>query len=730
MQLDLSTNKLFNADTITFNKRLNFIYGKNGTGKSTITKLMLKECGTDDISVFAFQGFDSVIGENALLNAIVLGETNKSIEAQITEKENERQRLKEEEEEKNKIINPGIEGSKGQKKKDIEEKLKKLYEKKERFFSDLARQITQLYDGKIVENPRAYNKSTVKSEMNGAQILDNSEVERLKKIIYTQKTEKIPLISALSYELAQKFVEDVNNLLVTAIQERKILQIESNLEREYLEIGIELHKPDDHCKFCGNIITDKRYRDIKSYFDADEVKTFKAKNEALKNIIDRQILKLNSLVDIDFSNVQDTFKEQIGGDIQVLNGNIAQAIRDYVFLNQALESNNPFESRNPVSLGEPVNINQPITSLNTKIDEFNKLLDDLNNRQSVARLKLRKHHIEMELLTDEYKSIIQEISDQESELGYLEQDIREVQKQIKRIRSDISNLEESIKKLIAKTKSTELLVQNVNQKLEGIASFKLTLQSSNQREVEYYEIQNNEGVVRPITQLSTGEKNLIAFLYFLESLNSLECRDKAKLIVFDDPMNSNDDTVQYFMLEELNKLLKKVSKASKDIFVLLTHNVFFYQGLIHDLVNLRDSEAKPYEDYNFYKLLKVDDVVQINLVKNKADDFLNSYDGLWYELAFLYKQDKPRLMLNPIRRIIETFVLFNGIEGFYSNSKDAKRLFNVNSHGNIVFDVDIIGISREALIEKMKKLFIDNNYGQHFEKHWKYWKEHCKVELT
>lgn len=117
MELDLSTNKLFNADTITFNKRLNFIYGKNGTGKSTITKLMLKECGTDDISVFAFQGFDSVIGENALLNAIVLGETNKSIEAQITEKENERQRLKEEEEEKNKIINPGIEGSKGQKKR-------------------------------------------------------------------------------------------------------------------------------------------------------------------------------------------------------------------------------------------------------------------------------------------------------------------------------------------------------------------------------------------------------------------------------------------------------------------------------------------------------------------------------------------------------------------------------------------------------------------------------------
>lgn len=730
MELDLSTNKLFNADTITFDKRLNFIYGKNGTGKSTITKLMLKECSTDDMSVFAFQGFDSVIGENALLNAIVLGETNKSIEVQITEKENKRQTLKEEEEEKNKIINPGIEGSKGQKKKVIDEKLKKLYEKKEQFFSDLARQITQLYDGKIVENPRAYNKSTVKSEMNGAQTLDNSEVERLKKIIYTQKTEKIPLIPALSYELAQEFVGDVNKLLVTAIQERKILQIESDLEREYLEIGIKLHKPDDHCKFCGNIITDKRYRDIKSYFDADEVKTFKTENEALKNIIDGKILKLKSLDDIASFNVQDTFKEQIDEDIQVLRGNIAQAIGDYNFLNQTLERNNPFESRNPVSLGEPANINQLITSINTKISEFNKLLDDLNNQQSVARLKLRQHHIEMELLTDKYKSIIQEIRGRESELGYLEQDIGEVQEQIQRIRSDISNLEETIRELIAKTKSTELLVQNVNQKLEGVASFKLILQSSDQREVEYYEIQNNEGVVRPITQLSTGEKNLIAFLYFLESLNSLECRDKTKLIVFDDPMTSNDDTVQYFMLEELNKLLDKVSKANKDIFVLLTHNVFFYQGLIHDLVNSRNSKIRPYENYNFYKLLKVDDVVQINLVKNKADDFLNSYDGLWYELAFLYKQDKPRLMLNPIRRIIETFVLFNGIEGFYSNSKDAKRLFNVNSHGNIVFDVDIMGISREALIEKMKKLFIDNNYGSHFEKHWKYWKEHCKVELT
>ena len=191
-------------------------------------------------------------------------------------------------------------------------------------------------------------------------------------------------------------------------------------------------------------------------------------------------------------------------------------------------------------------------------------------------------------------------------------------------------------------------------------------------------------------------------------------------------MNSNDDTVQYFMMDKLNKLIKNVKKdGSQDTFVLLTHNVFFYQGIVYDIINNRDESYQPYECNNFYKLIRINDEICIVSIKEKSDDFLNVYDGLWYELAFLYHAGKPRMMLNPMRRIIETFIIFTGIEGFYTNNQEAKRLLNVNSHGNVVFDVDITGKDCDDLINIMKSLFKDNNHEVHFNKKWKYWKRHC-----
>lgn len=728
MEIDLSSNKLFFADSISLDKNLNFIYGKNGTGKSTLTKLMLQKDGNESLKIFSFQGFDSVIGENALLNAIVLGESNKSIEAQIAQKKKTREELQQKVKDKNKEIEPSIEGSKGEKRNKVKNKLDSLKSQEEQFFTNLAKEIIKLHEGKLVKNPRAYNRSNVKIEKTDAELLDKSEVEKLEQTLDITKTDKVASITIPKIKLAHEFVEAVNQVLVKSAQERTVLHIESDRERDYLEIGVELHGPGDNCKFCGNKITEERYFNIKSYFDADEVKSIKNECESLKEVIEKQVSILKGLDNAEFLEVQDTLKERIEEKVQLLKGNIAQSIMDFETLKQALVNKNPFESINPVSLGEAVNLEPIISEINSEITEFNELLDDLNSQQEKAQLELRKHYIANLLSQAEYKSIVQEIGDYTSDLNQVEQEIAEVEKDIQKLKFDISQLDESISLLLAKTQSTGILVQNINKKLEGVTNFRLVLRESKQNGMEYYEITNSTGEIRPITQLSTGEKNLIAFLYFLESLDSLENRDKRKVIIFDDPMNSNDDTVQYFILEELNKVIKRVKKNSEDIFVLLTHNVFFYQGLIHELVHQRDSDSKPYEKNNFYKLLKSGDTVQIIHIEKEADDFLNSYDGLWYELAFLYKMDKPRLMLNPIRRIVETFIIFNGVDGFYQKSKDAKRLFNVNSHGNIEFEVDIIGLGREELIERMKRLFRDNQYEPHFNKHWKHWCKHCTID--
>lgn len=81
MILDLRGQMLFESDELDINKRITFIYGKNGTGKSTLTDIIRRQCSEYDVRIF--QGFENVVDANKRLNAVVLGEENTSIRHQI-----------------------------------------------------------------------------------------------------------------------------------------------------------------------------------------------------------------------------------------------------------------------------------------------------------------------------------------------------------------------------------------------------------------------------------------------------------------------------------------------------------------------------------------------------------------------------------------------------------------------------------------------------------------------
>ena len=726
MEVDLSSNKLFRTKKILLDKKLNFIYGKNGSGKSSLTKLLLDEYNSDNIKVVAFQGFESIIGENDLLNAIILGENNKKIEAQISEKNDMKMELKKQIGDLEETLDTNVKESKGFQKQSIDKSIRELNRNKEQFFTDVAREITNLYDKKLVENPRSYNKSSVITESSRATVIPETEVGNLVDIIYAQESNRIDLISPDNFISPHDYVKDINELLGLCVEEKSAIVVESNKEREYLKKGLDLHKPGDKCKFCGNTVSEVRYTAIKNYFDADEVKAISSRLDCLKEHVKNYITKLRT-IDLDFNNVDALFKDKIQNNTLLLKGEVSKALDGFQAIQNALEKKNPFQIVEPIYIDKAIVFDTLINKINTDIEGFNSLQENLQEEQNEAKQKLRLHHIAINLSDNEYLQITEKLTAANHEREVLENDINNIKSNIIKIEGDVSNIDNEISKLISQTQSTERLVININKKLKDITNFSLVLQCND--DIEYYEVMNRNGDIRAIDQLSTGEKNLIAFLYFIESLETEENRQQRKIIVFDDPMNSNDDTVQYFILEELNKIMKKYNREdSSGIFVLLTHNLFFYQGLIHDIINSRNLDVNPYEKSNFYKLVKVEDIVDVYQINKKSDDFLNTYDGLWYELALLYSIDKPRMMLNPIRRIVETFIIFNGADDFYKNSRDSKRLFNVNSHGTIEFDVDIVGLSKDDLIYKMKQLFIDNNYQAHFNKHWNYWKRHCISE--
>lgn len=97
---------------------------------------------------------------------------------------------------------------------------------------------------------------------------------------------------------------------------------------------------------------------------------------------------------------------------------------------------------------------------------------------------------------------------------------------------------------------------------------------------------------------------------------------------------------------------------------------------------------------------------------------------MWAELRWLYDQQKPDFMLNPIRRILETYLKFNQINSsdFYRGFDEIEKLFNVNSHS--IDDIDDFatnanGKTPEEIIEMMRLIFKENKGESHFEANWK-----------
>ena len=148
------------------------------------------------------------------------------------------------------------------------------------------------------------------------------------------------------------------------------------------------------------------------------------------------------------------------------------------------------------------------------------------------------------------------------------------------LEADIQNLNDQIDAL--KPKAEVQAIKNINKRLQGVVPWQLTYTEN--EETGYYQVSQTVGkksTLRGVKELSTGEKNVIALLYFLEKLGetTIQTSTSPKLIIFDDPMNSNDSDMQYLIITEMQKLYQGEQRErfdhQKDFIVIMTHNIHF-----------------------------------------------------------------------------------------------------------------------------------------------------------
>ena len=79
-----------------------------------------------------------------------------------------------------------------------------------------------------------------------------------------------------------------------------------------------------------------------------------------------------------------------------------------------------------------------------------------------------------------------------------------------------------------------------------------------------------------------------------------------------------------------------------------------------------------------------------------------------------------RFTIESARRILETFIKFNGLDSheFYAENIEAKKLFDVNSHSIDDLDSELNGKTKNEIIKLIEECFYKNHGESHFKKFW------------
>lgn len=232
----------------------------------------------------------------------------------------------------------------------------------------------------------------------------------------------------------------------------------------------------------------------------------------------------------------------------------------------------------------------------------------------------------------------------------------------------VSKLDSEISELNKDYVNTKATIDNVNMLLRdsGFQGFSI-------REKEHtphvYEVVRPNGSIAE--NLSEGERNFIAFLYFYHQVKGSESADgiqRDRIVVIDDPVSSMDSSALFIVSALVREMVEVCENNAvggnptakgnyiKQIFI-LTHNAYFHREITYNRV-------KNYQYVNFYLISKVDNKSSIKCCTKPNPDALteeinynpvqNSYAALWEEYKVI---NAPIPLMNVIRRILEYYFL-------------------------------------------------------------------------
>ena len=417
------------------------------------------------------------------------------------------------------------------------------------------------------------------------------------------------------------------------------------------------------CPFCQQKLPSTFEEDIQKCFDAQYQENVSQLGE-FQSTYDRETQAIVRKLE---ANLSDTMPG-LDDELDEYKSKLA-LLKSKIDLNSGRLAEKVKEPSKIVSLEDTDSLLLEIGDLIDAINKKIKANNDVVNAKRTSKAKCKKEVIEyfVFLLKDEIKSYLDEKKAQEDALKKLEDEGRNLKKAINTLTSEISALNLQVV-------NTQAAVDGINKILKdsGFQGFHIRECENNKN---HYEVIRDTGEVAE--NLSEGERNFIAFLYFYQLVRGSQSSEekKDKIVVIDDPVSSMDSTALFLVSAIVREMInvcrnnthwenpKVPGNYIKQIFI-LTHNVYFHREITYQQVGYYDCTT-------FYMIRKTANISRVHICERPKDkaktEYENynpvqsSYAALWEELR---DADSVIPALNVMRRILESYFLqLCGYEG-------------------------------------------------------------------
>ncbi|MGL2559502.1 ATP-binding protein [Helicobacter pylori] len=731
-QISLKKVATFDENGASFKdlNSINFIYGANGSGKTTTSSFLknLAENGIEDkfanskiawynneslkIEVYNKQFKEEQLRNSQVKGIFTLGKkTNENLEKieikkESINKENEKKI-------KNEASLQVLTQKKEKEEKDFADRCwEKLYKKNEEDFKETLEGFKrkEKFKEKIL-------KEFENDKYNQSEIVGLEKLKEKIEIVFGENQTELALLECNLTDF--DFIEN------HSIWEQKIVGsggvaiadlIKKLSNEDWVAWGREYIKDNSICPFCQKeTITEKFKKQLESYFDTsyqESTDTIKKMKEDYTNKTAEALERLDKIVKTEQNNSQtkldtenlkiiiETLRSKINGNQQKM-------------LDKSKEMSRSFELES--TKNEIKEIRDLIDTTNQQIAKHNEIIKNIKNQKKTCVEQTWK------FLVNEFKSDIQEYN---KKYCGLEKGINNLEKAISENQEEVKKLENEIKELEKNMVSIKPIVNEINTLLKGYGFANFSLACT--EDEKFYRIQREDGQLVGET-LSEGEVTFITFLYYYHlAKGSLKENDisKNKVLVIDDPISSLDSNILFMVSVLVKDLMKETMEEKTNIkqIIILTHNTYFYKEITLEY-DLKCYQGK----YSFWIIKKDNNVSKIK--DYKENPIKNSYELLWQEVKQAKENNASWVSLqNVMRRIIEYyFRILGGFKHNHNLSECFKNIreqqvcnsfiswFNDGSHGisDDLF-VQIQDTSIETYLKVFENIFKITGHEAHY----------------